>query len=728
MVESTDVIETPHMRRPAGFAGMDAAVIAEVSQVSRRFHGDLADDPHVLTFDQSLKIAHILDDLNLDQTAVVAGLVHDLYGHAEAMQEIKERFGGGIHRLAQDYGALNDLVHQTQVDGNEDAFIAMVFSVAEDLRAVFLFIVNRYFKIMNLDELPGIDRTMLAKKALSWYAPLMHRLGLGRFKSDIENIAFKIHNPDVYAGLAAKLSKRRLRREQVLRQILTRLRDQFAQSGVSPQLEGRTKALLSIYRKMQRTGRRFSQIYDIIAVRAIVNAVPDCYKVLAAALQSYRSIPEEFDDYVQQPKPNGYRSIHALLEDDEGVHFELQIRTAEMHRTAEYGVAAHWKYKEEKKAKEMDVYFKWLREHIDFQGEIGGEAPVTRFFNLDELTTDIFVITPKGDLKRLPRGATPIDFAFSVHRDVGLRCSGAKVNGQIVPFHKELKNGDRVEVLTANRPMVTPSWLTYAHSARARTEIRRWLRKRMREQNMKFGEEILIRGFRKHKIPWRHATLKKLCSEFGLAAVENLYTGVGTGKIGIQSIVQRLDAGGAPRKDAVDEPDAGQIEKRISPEGITVGGMDNLVVHFGKCCMPIPGDPVVGYITRGKGVTVHRITCRNIRQLKLEPEREIEVAWAEKSEQRFFAGIKLLLSKSDDIIKEISPKFGSRKMYLHNYKLYQSGGKEYCTLVVEVGSTGELASIMKALSGMKTVKSVTRLQFWEYNSLVRAAPVALGEK
>ncbi|MFC1513904.1 RelA/SpoT family protein, partial [candidate division KSB1 bacterium] len=490
-------------------------------------------------------------------------------------------------------------------------------------------------------------------------------------------------------------------------------------------ISARIKQIISIYRKMQKTDRKFNEIHDILAVRVIVDTIPDCYKVLALAQQLYNPIQKEYDDYIQKPKTNGYQSLHILLEDKNKNKFELQVRTSEMHKTAEMGVAAHWKYKEGGTVSSTDDFFKWFREHSTNNRNGKGQKEFDNFFRFSKLKNDIYVLTPKGDLKRLSKGSTPIDFAFSIHKDIGFRCNGAKVNGQIVSFNRELHNGDVIEIMTSKQPVVNSDWTKYAKSPRALSEIRRWLRKQLRLHSIKLGEEILAKAFRRNKIPLTNDNILSAAKDFQFEDIKDLYASIGAGNISPISVTQKF----SDNTDKIDD-DQKEATKEIKADhsmtkSIKVGGIDNLMLNFGKCCLPIPGDPIVGYITRGKGVTIHRITCRNSKQILKEPEREIQVDWEHQPDKLYAAGLRVLLQKSGNFIKELTPLLGKKTSRLLTYQLYSRGEQDYCTMVVEVPDIKHLNDFIASVRNLKSVKIVTRLVYSDFKKLLKAAPVSL---
>ncbi|MFC1564515.1 RelA/SpoT family protein [candidate division KSB1 bacterium] len=715
-----NIIEYCDSYLPGGSDG----VLKDVLDLSAEVREKLQNEKSVFTFEQSCEMVKTLCDMRMDKNAIAAGVLHDLYESDKVMKEIASKFNGSISDMISGYAEVDRISKQTTSFETEDEYIHMILTVAQDLNVVLLLIANRYFLLNNETALTRPERRSLANKILKLYAPLAHRLGLGFYKSKMEDKAFEILHPVRYRELSGRLNERRFERERYLNRLILKLQIELEKLDIQPELSGRTKNLVSVYRKMKRTQRPFERIYDLMAVRAIVDTIPECYKILAVVQQLYTPVMEEFDDYIQMPKINGYQSIHVLLSDRENIQFELQIRTKDMHMTAEFGVAAHWRYKEGSRKSEVDSYFSFLRQATSENGGELSKTPVQNFFNLKLLQNDIFVLTPMGDLKRLPNGSTPIDFAFSVHREVGLKCNGAKVNGQIVPFNHKLKNGDRVEILTANKPTVNQDWIKYAKSSKALVEIRRHHRKEMRNHSIKLGEEILPRMFRKYKLPWTNENLELLALEANVKSVEELFVIIGSGKISAQSLIQKYVEGDSKEEE---KPAEEKAVKKPSPKGIKVGGIDNLMVNFGKCCLPVPGDPILGYITRGKGVTVHRAICKNIHQLKLEPEREIYVEWESSIDMKFAAGLKAIITKPDTFIKEITPVFGAKKATLINYKFVYTGGITYCMIVVEIPNLRELNSVKKSLGRLKTVKSVTRMQYSEFKSLITSGPVSLGK-
>lgn len=709
----------------------DRDVIQSAQEFSERIRGNLADNTQILTFEETLSAVQILIELRMDNVSIAVGFLHDLYRFPDVMKKIKRKFGNEIHDLVKEYGNVSLLAKKAKKGESEDNYIRMALAIAHDFRVILMMLVNRYLRILNYHKRQQEEMMKQAERVLAFYAPLADRLGLSKYKILMEDKAFEILHPDIYTDISAKVSDKRYEFDRYLKQVGLKLKYELKKHGISPGISGRTKHIMSIHRKMQRTGRTFDQIYDIMAVRAIVKTIPQCYKVLAIVQQLYKPILEEFDDYIQRPKINGYQSLHLLLEDKDNSKFELQIRTKEMHRTAEIGIAAHWNYKAGSKKSTADAFFRWFQEHATDDGMGFGNKAFERFFHLSELKDDIFVLTPQGDLIKLVRGSTPIDFAFAIHKEVGLHCNGAKVNGKIVPFNRELSNGDIVEVMTSNQPTVNTDWAKYARTTRALTEIRRWLRKKMRMQSIKLGEEILARAFRRYKISMTNEALNNACDELHYNTIEDLFAAVGSGRLSAQVVVQKLiDVESGKKEEKFDEES--QIPElqpeRSPPTSMKVGGMDNLIVNFGKCCLPIPGDPIVGYITRGKGVTVHRTTCKSIRQLRLEPEREISVEWEQESDKLFAAGLKVVHTHSENFIKDITPIFGNRNIKLTNYQIKQAGGHDFCILVVEIPNTEELHRVIQKINSMKSVKSVSRLQYSEFKSLIRSTPVLLGGK
>ncbi|MCH8285638.1 bifunctional (p)ppGpp synthetase/guanosine-3',5'-bis(diphosphate) 3'-pyrophosphohydrolase [candidate division KSB1 bacterium] len=707
----------------------EKSFVLAVKDFSENLRSEFTGDPLVLTHDESIQSVNILSDLGMDSFSLAAGFLHDLYRFPVVMDKIRKEFGNELCSLVEEYGTISMLAKKAKKGESEEDYIRMVLTVANDFRAILMLIANRYLRLLNRKKLIPSRQKKQAERALSFYAPLAHRLGLFKYKIVLEDMALEVLHPEIFADISSRISKKKYRFDRYLNKVILKLQYELKKHRLSPEITGRSKHVTSIYRKMQRTGRPFDQIFDVLAVRAVVKSVPDCYKVLAVAQQIFNPILEEFDDYIQKPKINGYQSLHLLLEDrnSEESKFELQIRTEEMHKTSEIGIAAHWAYKEGGKKSRTDSFFEWFREHATKSGTGFADKAFENFFNLQEFKNDIFVLTPKGELKKLPKGATPIDFAFSIHKDIGIRCTGAKVNGAIVPFDRALNNGDRVEIMTSNQPMINADWIKYAKSSRALAEIRKWIRNQTRLLSIKLGEEIFIRALRKVKVAITNELLNEICKTYPFDSIDDLYYAVGSGKHAAQAVIKKI-----LKPEEKEEQHEETIEQRISsgrknPMGIKVGGMDSFMVHFGKCCLPIPGDTIMGYITRGKGVTVHRNTCKNIRHLQKEPEREIEVDWEQEADRTYVAGVKVSLVKQDDFIKNITPVFGKQKVNLLNYQISNNMSDEYsCILVVELSSTKELEQLINTFKSMKSVGNVIRMHYSEFNSLLKSAPVALG--
>lgn len=710
----------------SGLTGKNRERFLSVREYSEPVRKRYREDPEVLTAKETEHFVGILNELQLDDTAIAAGMLHDLYKFPAITKAIKNKFGDEIFCLMSEYGTVSLIAKQAKRDEGEDNYIRLVFSTANDFRVIMMLIANRYLRILNYKKLNQDEQSKQAERVIAFYAPLAHSLGFFKYKTAMENIAFEILSPGLFKEISGKVSDKRYHLKRYLDKAVLQIEHELGKYGIEAELSSRTKNIMSIYRKMQSTGRPFEKIYDILAIRVTVGSVSDCYKVLAIVQQQYKPILEEFDDYIQKQKRNGYRSLHVLLEDSGKRKFELQIRTSEMHKTAEMGLAAHWNYKAGNKKSTTDAIFKLFREHATGPETGIDTKALTKFFQFHEIKNEIFVFTPKGDLKRLPKGSTPIDFAFAVNKDVGIRCSSAKVNGHMVSFEKALRNGDRVEIITAHKPVVNSDWTDYAHTPQALSEIRNWLRNKMRIQSIKLGEEILSRAVKRKKSSEKYDFIAKISKALHYGTVDDLYNAVGSGKIPAQTAIQKLmrsnvknDNGNATIEEKI-------TSKRMQSKGLIVGGFDSLMINFGKCCMPLPGDPILGYITRGKGITVHRLTCNNIRQLHLEPEREISVEWEVEADKLFPAGLKIQLTKNDKFIKDITPLFGIQAANLLNYQFVRVSSQDFCILVIEIPHLSHLQNIIKKLNGLKTVNKVIRLNYSEFKMLLKSSPVILG--
>ena len=482
----------------------------------------------------------------------------------------------------------------------------------------------------TLRHMPAAKQVRISQETLEIFAPLAHRMGIWKIKFEMEDLAFRYINPEEYSKLVAEINRKRQEREGDLQEVMDIIVERLADVDMACDIQGRPKHFYSIYQKMKKQNKALEEIYDLMAIRVIVESVRDCYAVLGIIHAIWKPIPGRFKDYIAVPKSNLYQSLHTTVVGPRGEPYEIQIRTWDMHRIAEKGVAAHWMYKEGQGRRTGDqAKVGWLREAVEWLQEMKDPQEVMDTLKIDLFEDEVFVFTPKGDVKSLPNGATPVDFAFDVHTDVGLSCFGAKVNGRIVPLNYTLKNGDFVEILTSKTANPTQDWLNYVKTSKARSKIRSWLKEEQREENLNRGRELLERELKRSgadsKAVLQESNLLQIARKYGVSTTEELLSSIGSGRISAIQVVQKLT--GQETVERRKLPEVSQKRRREVTRGVEVKGVDNLLVRFAKCCNPVPGDGIVGYITRGRGISVHRLDCPNVASLGSESGRQIEVTW-----------------------------------------------------------------------------------------------------
>lgn len=585
-----------------------------------------------------LEVAGILADMELDVESIVAALLHDVVEDTGVTrEEIEARFGREIANLVDGVTKLSRIPYQSKELQQAESLRKMFLAMAEDLRVILIKLADRLHNMRTLRHVAEERQRRCARETLEIYAPLAHRLGMSALKWELEDLAFRYLEPEAYYMLVQKVARKRKEREVYVAEIIDTLRDRLQAINIDAEVQGRPKHLYSIWNKMTAQAKDFEEIYDLLAVRVIVDSVKDCYGVLGLVHTLWKPIPGRFKDYVAMPKSNMYQSLHTTVVGPRGDAIEVQIRTWDMHRTAEYGIAAHWAYKEgRRQSEDLEQKMAWLRQLLEWQRETKDVEDFMESLRIDLFEDEVFVFTPKGDVKTLPAGATPVDFAYSVHTDVGHRCIGAKVNGKIVPLNYQLKNGEFVEVLTSKTGVPKRDWLSFVQTARARNKIRGFLKEERRGESIIKGRDMLEKEAQKHGLEapevLKEAKLLDAAKRFGLSAVEDLEAAVGFGKITLGQVFTHLlgeREWRARRKALRDEARRVRqpAEKILRQQGVVVRGIDNVLVRMARCCNPVPGDGIVGYITRGRGISVHRSDCPNVRNLSEEEARAIDVAW-----------------------------------------------------------------------------------------------------
>src|ERR1700681_3338197 len=576
-----------------------------------------------------LSVADILADLEMDRETIAAALLHDVVEDTVLTnEEVAEQFGAEIAALVDGVTKLTRIPYQSKEDAQVENLRKMFLAMAKDIRVIIIKLADRLHNMRTLSSLPEAKQQSIARETIEIYAPIAHRLGIWRVKWDLEDLALRYLDPEAYRDIAERVAKKRVEREEAVSFVITNLKSEFEKVGVQADTTGRPKHFYSIHKKMLK-GRDFSTIYDLTAVRVIVDSVKDCYGALGVVHAMWKPLPGRFKDYIAMPKPNMYQSLHTTVVGPGGDPLEVQIRTWEMHRTSEYGIAAHWRYKEGPK---KDEKLTWLRSLLEWQNDMRDSRTFMENLKLDLFDTQVFIFSPKGDVFSMPATATPLDFAYQVHTDVGHHCVGAKVNGKIVPLDSHIKNGDIVEILTNKSSRPSLDWLTQVKTSGAKHKIKQWFRKEKKEENTLRGQEAveseLARAGLRVDVA-RGDAIEKVAHKLNYVNPTDLFAAIGFGDVTAGNVVQRLrEESKTDNVVAIPLPrpaTARRVARNAS--GIRIAGVDDVLVRLSKCCSPVPGDPIMGFVTIGKGVSVHRADCPNTAYMNAAPERILEAEW-----------------------------------------------------------------------------------------------------
>jgi GTP pyrophosphokinase len=682
----------------------------EVHQGQRRVSGE----PYDI---HPLAVAGLLVEFKMDATTVAAGLLHDvLEDTATSKDVLVERFGGDIAELVDGVTKIGKLAFASREERQAENFRKMLVAMARDIRVLMIKLADRLHNMRTLHYLSPEKQRAIARETLDIYAPLAHRLGMAKVKGELEDLALKAMDPEAYDGLQRRVAKRRLEREAEINQVITILSAKLAEVGMSGQITGRPKHFYSIYKKMQ-AGREFDEIYDLTAVRILTPTVRECYGILGLVHSLWKPVPGRFKDFIAIPKSNMYQSLHTTVIGPKGDPVEIQIRTPEMHRIAEEGIAAHWLYKEKKDRSGLDQAFVWLRQLLEWQKEMKDPREFMETVKVDLFPDEVYVFTPKGDVKALPEGSTPIDFAYAVHTEVGNHCAGARVNGKLVPLRHVLRQGDIVEVVTSPTQKPSRDWLKTIKSTRARSKVKQWLRTEERARSVALGRELLDREARKYRLSpatmLESEELRKLGVEHGYTTVDDLLAGLGYGKLAPSTVVARFLPPEAT-EDGRTEPKPAKpaTRPRADAGGVTVKGVDDVLTRFAKCCGPVPGDPIVGFITRGRGMTVHAQDCPNLAGSVVDNERTVAVEWAEAEQRALPVKIAVHIGRDrPGLLADISTAISSRQANIVKAEVTVTEDRKGLNhFTVEVKDLEQLKGVMAAIAAIKDVIDVERVR------------------
>jgi GTP pyrophosphokinase len=676
------------------------------------------------------EVASILLSLRSDVSTVCAGLLHDVVEDAGvSVQQLQALFGDEIAALVDGVTKLGRIEIRSQEDGRVENLRKMFLAMARDLRVPVIKLADRLHNMRTVAALPSERAQRMARETIEVFAPLAHRLGIFQIKMELEDLSLQVLEPEVYRTLVQRVAKKREAREAYTQAVISAINERLEQAGITAEVQGRAKHFYSIYRKMYEQGRDISQIYDLIAIRIILDNLRDCYAALGIVHSLWKPIPGRFKDYIAMPKANMYQSLHTTVIGPDGEPFEMQIRTREMHSTAEYGIAAHWVYKEgDRQDREFQARLASLRQALEEGRDLADAQDYLESIKVDLFGDKVYVFTPKGDVLDLPMGATPVDFAYMVHTEVGHRCVGAKVNGRIVPLNYHLHNGDMVEILTGRAAQPSRDWLSMAVTSGARSKIRTWFKRAKREDNIVRGRELLEKEARRHGYPPDQLLtadyLRPVLATFGYGDADDLYAAVGYGGFTASSIVRRLiDEEQRERRRqekamSVAELAAQQESQAVAatqakpgtappPFGVRVKGESNILVRFARCCNPLPGDRVVGYITRGRGVTVHRAGCPNMGHA--EDDRMIEVAWDRSHQDTFPVAIEVRAQDRPGLFRDITNVISDTRTNIQSATAGSDrAGHALVEMVLGIRSQEQLGYIMRRILRVKDVYDVRR--------------------
>ncbi len=721
MPKLAELIERIQAYHPAA----DVEIVSRAYAYSEKAHEGQkrkSGDPY---FVHPLAVAGIITELKLDIASICAGLLHDVVEDTLAtVEDIERDFGPEVAFLVDGVTKLSKINFTSKEDRQAENFRKMVVAMSRDIRVLLVKLCDRLDNMRTLDFMSDEGQERIARETMDIYAPLANRLGIARFKGELEDLSFKYLEPTAYRELNGKIARSQKERERYMHDVCKTLAARLAEQGFSADVTGRAKHIHSIHRKMQAQSCEYEQVYDVIAFRILVETVADCYATLGVIHSRWTPIPGRFKDYVALPKPNMYQSLHTTVIGPGRERIEIQMRTHEMHRVAENGIAAHWKYKE-RMSGGVDpadaARFGWLRQLMEFQKEMKDPAEFLESVKVDLFTDEVYVFTPKGDVRVFPRGATPIDFAYAIHSEVGEHCSGARINGAIVPLRYKLRNGDVVEVMTSPNQHPSKDWIEHVITGRAKSRVRAFLRTEQRDRSLKLGRELLekalhARGISMQRFLKSHDSVARVLEEHKVLNEDELYINIGYGKIAPEAVAALLMPEGGTARETVAPPAIreGRIESLVrkvtgkSDSAIKLSGIDDVLVRYAKCCNPVPGDPVTGFITRGRGVTVHRRGCA--KAFETDPDRRVEISWDTKAKVQRPVQVRVTTANRPGILATVGQTFSGQGINLIEANCRAGDdGRAINVFTFECNNVSQLKDIMRALQKLEGVVGVDRI-------------------
>ncbi|THB63008.1 MAG: bifunctional (p)ppGpp synthetase/guanosine-3',5'-bis(diphosphate) 3'-pyrophosphohydrolase [Desulfovibrio sp.] len=675
-----------------------------------------------------LEVTNVLAEMKLDEATIAAGLLHDTVEDTKAsIEDIDAQFGEEVADIVDGVTKISQITFDSKEEAQAENIRKMILAMAENIRVLMVKLADRLHNMRTLEHMPAPKRMAIARETLDIYAPLANRLGLHRVQVELEDLSFKYVKPDIFEQMSQGVRDKEIVGKEYVDKVVALLEKTLKKNKIKGRIRGRNKHLYSIHRKMLQQNLTLDEVHDLVAFRVVVNNVKDCYAVLGLVHSMWMPVHGRFKDYISMPKANMYQSLHTTVIGPDGERIEIQIRTEDMHRLAEYGVAAHWLYKDGGKLREKDVgQFAWLRRILDWQKEESDSREFMRSLRFDLFKDEVYVFTPQGEVKELPEGATPVDFAYLIHTEVGDHCTGAKVNGRLVTLSTELKNGDTIEIITDAHRNPSRDWLKFVKTAKARTRINHYLRTVERARSIALAKEMLEKEGRKMGINvakvLKEERFLPIAEEFSFQSVEHLLSAVGYSRITPRKVLHRLQAHEQALEQGIDpapmsEQDAAEEAARLkaaeeerakSADTVTIKGVDNVLVRFAGCCNPLPGDAIVGYISRGRGVTVHTLDCPNVQTV--EPERLLEVSWGTEADQPYRAKIRVLCKNERGVLAEVGHLLAEEEVNIDSGSILSNvDGNTEMVFTVEVRDSAHLYQANAKLNGLASVIEAIRV-------------------
>ena len=715
-----ELMKTMQANRPAD----DLDLVKRAYDYSMKHHAGqtrASGEPYLV---HPLEVALVLTEMKMDSVAVAAGLLHDsVEDTSVTIVDIRKEFGEQVAHIVEGVTKISKIDFATKEEQQAENLRKMMLAMIDDIRVILIKLADRLHNMRTLEHLASERQQKIAKETLEIYAPIAHRLGMGKIRGELEDLGFRYLDPIAYQQVKEGVESQRKVGEAFLSRVEGVVRDKLKEAGITAKVESRTKRYYSIHKKLVRQHINVDQVYDLYAMRVITRSVQDCYAVLGIIHNVWRPVPGRIKDFIAMPRPNFYQSLHTSVITEDGTPFEVQIRTEEMHKMAEEGIAAHWKYKDGAVSAQDEQRLAWLRQVVEWQRDVSDPNEFLSTLKVDLYPEEVYTFTPKGKVVVLPRDSTPIDFAYTVHTEVGHSCVGAKVNGRMVPLRHKLHSGDIVEILTQAGHKPSRDWLSVVKSSRARNKIKHWLNIHQRERAIEIGRKLIEKEARKYRIALKELKeeeLQRIASDYGLGRTDDLMAGIGYGKYSARQVLAKLaPAGSQPVPDADEakekEPGFTSVVRRVfggDNNALTVKGSGDLLVYRARCCNPIRGEAIVGYVTRGKGVAVHAISCPNVVNLMYEPERRIDVAWARDDSTPSSYPVKLTVFCDDryGMLKLITGVIGDAKSNIRNIEARTANSQAVVDIVLDISDLKHLETIITGLRKIPGVRDVQRLQ------------------